>query len=89
VHKGVIRNRFAIKGCCIWLDILDPQQLLSGGLPFRQVAVTVQFKMVSKMTAAVLCPHCKKTHAIFFLLLSQMIMIFKLFSPADFYGNIV
>jgi len=37
------------KGCCTWLDILDSQQQFPGGQPFRQAAVTVQFKMASKL----------------------------------------
>jgi len=65
--KVVITDWFAVKDCCIWLDTLNLQQQLVGGLPFRQFAVTVQFKMASKMAAVVLSPHCKKTHKICFL----------------------
>jgi len=33
-------DQHAVKGCCIWLNTLDPQQQFPGRLPFRQVAVT-------------------------------------------------
>jgi len=39
---------------------LQAQQQVPGGRPFRQVAVIVQFKMVSKMAATVLRPHWKR-----------------------------
>ena len=34
------QTRFAVKGCYIWLDSLDPQQQLLGGQPFQQATVT-------------------------------------------------
>jgi len=53
----------AVKGCCIWLNTLDPQQQFPGEMPFWQVAVTVQFKMASKMATAALHPCWKKTQS--------------------------
>ena len=45
-------NRHAVKDCCKWLDSLNPQQELAGGLPLQQASVTVRFKMASKMAVA-------------------------------------
>jgi len=55
----VIRNWFAVKGSCIWLDTLDPQQQFPGGLPFRRIAITAQFKMASKKVTR-FCVHIAK-----------------------------
>ena len=47
------QTRSAIKGCCMWLGSLDPQQQLPGGQPRQQATVTLQFKMASKMATII------------------------------------